>query len=372
MIANEVKQEADHKTCQNKKLYNLKISLSVVRVTACGTYVPELSAFLSSKIKSSALPCPLYVNLAFHSQPTPDIQEKQRVICIYKLSRPATVSERCMMSSHDFAALMNTNSASVPLLALEELQLCVQKVLGSSQVDWSEYERVRDMLRKWRCESQESHLSQAYAWTVVPSLRDLTIFNQLGVPLFIDNYGQRRYMSEFTQFGASIQVPVDLDTPIVHVTHDQEKEQIFQLQAFVASNNKNIIPGIWFSPKYQLGPAPGKSVYGNWAFETTLRNLGVSGIRQGEIVSYKQEVNFILYASDTVPLSHPLMATADAVRSSQSCFAYPQVSIFVPSKFLPKQGQAFKQAVQGPFLIVHGDFCVKQKRRVIKYCPSLT
>ena len=273
-----------------------------------------------------------------------------------------------MMSSHHLAAFMNKKSASVPLLALEELQLCVQKVVQSSQVGGgSELERVRDMLRKWRCESRESALSRAYERTVVSFLRRLSIFIQLEVPLFIDDYGQRRYMSEFSD---TEPVSFGLDTPIVHVTHVRKKERIVQHQAFVDSDNRNIIPGTWFSPKSQLGNPP-KSMFGNWAFETTLRNLGVKGIREGEIVSYKYEVNFIFYASDTEPSSPAEIATADAVELSQRANAYRHVSIFVPSKFLPQPGEAFQQAVQGPFKILHGDFCVQQKRGVIDFCPSL-
>ena len=194
----------------------------------------------------------------------------------------------------------------------------------------------------------------------------------LEVPLFIDNYGKKRYLKDFTQFGELIEVPVNLDTPIVHVTHSQEKRKIRIAKEFVASDNKNIIPGIWFSPESQLGD-PKKSVYGNWAFPTTLRKLGVSGIRQGEIVSYKKEVNFIVYASDTECPNQPNMATKDSVEKlMKNKDAYPAVSIFVPECVLPSDSDSFWKKVGEPYEIVHGDFCVKEKRGVIDVCPHLS
>ena len=124
-------------------------------------------------------------------------------------------------------------------------------------------------------------------------------------------------------------IPIELDTPIVHVTHTAQKDMIVDV-GLMPSNNKNIIEGLWFSPEYQLG-YPLTSVYGNWAFRTTLGRLGVSGLRQGEVVAYKNEVNFIVYASDTVPQSPVFKATENAVKLSQgNPYAYAAVSIFVP------------------------------------------
>jgi hypothetical protein len=151
-------------------------------------------------------------------------------------------------------------------------------------------------------------------------------------------------------------------------------------------------------------------VYGSWAFETTLRSLGVVGIRQGEIVYYKNEVNFILYASDTVPPWPVTKATDSALRLFENnYFAYGVVSIFVPSRFLPQVPQQVvmtQQAVVtqqrvmtqqgvmtqprvvpqqvfmpqqllmqgvfiGPYQIQHRPFCVKEKRNIIVNCAEL-
>jgi hypothetical protein len=111
-------------------------------------------------------------------------------------------------------------------------------------------------------------------------------------------------------------------------------------------------------------------MFGSWAFETTLRKLGVSGIHQGEIVSYKREVNFIVYASDTLPPDTAKKATDDAVQSSQNDLeAYSVVSIFVPSRFLP---QGFmKGVIADPYPIPHRPICVKEKRRDVSSCKEL-
>ena len=280
-------------------------------------------------------------------------------------------------------ALTNSNSAAAAVLALEGL-FRVEADVRSGQLFASEdtKETIREFLRKWRCESP---LDQAYTGAfkrAIIFLRSLTIFRTFDVPLFIDDYGQKRLMSDYSQLEI-IPIDIDLDTRIVHVTHTIEKDQILTNQVLKPSDNKNIIEGIWLSPKNSRCGG----MFGNWAFETTLRRLGVSGIRQGEIVSYKQEVNFIVYASDTVPLSFPpptpglpppppvpirvMRATDKAVKLSQGHpEAYAAVSIFVPSKFLPPGvlGQAFKQ----PSPVAHGPFCVKEKRRVIPSCPELT
>ena len=58
------------------------------------------------------------------------------------------------------------------------------------------------------------------------------------------------------------------------------------------SDNKNIIEGTGFG----LDESP--SVYGSESFQTMLRDLGIKGLRQGEIVSYKDDVNVILYAEE--------------------------------------------------------------------------
>ncbi len=218
-------------------------------------------------------------------------------------------------------ALTNSNSAAAAVLALEGL-FRIEADVRSGQFDCNTFETIREFLRKWRCESP---LDQAYGGAfrrTTTLLRSLTIFKSLDVPLFIDDYGKKRLMSDYSQLEI---IPIDLDTPIVHVTHTIQKDQILTNQILIPSDNKNIIEGIWLSPKYSRCGG----MFGNWAFETTLRRLGVSGIRQGEIVSYKQEVNFIVYASDTVPLPPPTgllspppipvtRATDKAVRLSQT------------------------------------------------------
>jgi hypothetical protein len=266
-------------------------------------------------------------------------------------------------------ALTNSNSAAAAVLALEGL-FRIEADVESEQYQYASddtKETIREFLRKWRCESP---LLLAYSSKKATKfLRSLTIFRKLGVPLFIDSYGKKRLMSHYS---AQLEIiPIDRETPIVHITHTEQKEQILEEQMFTPSNNKNAIEGIWFSPKYQLGEPP-SSVYGNWAFETTLRKLDVSGLRQGEIVSYKQEVNFILYASNTVSQVLLQKATDSAVKTSQeNPRAYTTVSIFVPSRFLPKQAEEFQSKITKPYSVSHRSFCVKQKRGVVTKCKDL-
>ena len=284
---------------------------------------------------------------------------------------------------------------------------------------------ILEFLRKWRCEPRL--YTEIYNAETKEFLKSLTIFKNLDVPLFIDDYGRKRLMSHFIdvvenfknlesgqatfsslegkQFpvkmkvypepkfsGLIIGIPIGsrgklywveaekiyievipisllLDTPIVHVTHTVQKDSIVAGQKLEPSDNKNSVKGIWFSPKYNLSDPQDMietSVYGRWAFETTLRRLGVSGIRQGEIVSYdyKNEVNFILYASDTVP-PDPVMTKASdeaVMLSENNADAYAAMSIFVPSRFLLQQGEAFCQAFKQPYVLPHKRFCVKAKR----------
>ncbi|CAB3987025.1 Hypothetical predicted protein [Paramuricea clavata] len=154
-------------------------------------------------------------------------------------------------------------------------------------------------------------------------------------------------------------IDIDLNTPIVHVTHSEEKDQIVENQVFLPSANKNIIGGIWFSLGYQP-----RSVYGSWAFEKTLASLGVE---LGYVKVFYKEVNFILYASDTVSPNPVGKATDNAVRAFHNDQqAYRAVSRFVPSRFLP-QGAAFGHAFDGPYKVSHQPFCVK----VIAHCKYL-
>ena len=279
-------------------------------------------------------------------------------------------------------ALNNANSAAAAVLALEGLFRIEENVRSGQftyEFDVQVLEGIRKFLRKWRCESP---LDQAYGGAygrVKTFLENLTIFKTLQVPLFIDDYGTKRLMSHYIdrvdkhkqtqamRFGQPIDIEVIhiyLDTPIVHVTHTEQKDSIVADQKLTPRANKNSIEGVWFSPKYQLGN-PLQSVYGSWAFETTLRSLGVVGIRQGEIVYYKNEVNFILYASDTVLLGSVMKATDSALRLFENNpSAYGAVSIFVPSRFM--QG-----VITLPYQIQHRRFCVKEKRNIIVNCAEL-
>ena len=291
------------------------------------------------------------------------------------------------------ALLQNTNSASVALLALEGLSR-IGEDSHCGQFGSEVSEEVRGFLRKWRCES----LDGTYTTLHRQILRKLTIFEFLEVPLFIDSYGTKRLMKQFkfngvkpidvTLYDPDVQqwlekvapetidvepIPITLDTPIVHITHTLQKNEIVAKNGFIPSDRKNIIAGLWFSPKYQLGndPSTMTSRYGNWAFETTLKTLGVSRIHQGEIVSYKQEVNFIVYASDTDPQSLVVKATENAAKLSQNRLdAYTAVSIFVPSRFLPDPPTlaAFRQ----PYQVSHEPFCVQVKREKLEKCPDLS
>ena len=290
------------------------------------------------------------------------------------------------------ALLQNTNSASVTLLALEGLSRIEQDV-HFDQFCYDVKEKIRGFLRKWRCES----LDREYTTLHRKILRRLTIFETLEVPLFIDEYGTKRLMKQFkfngvkpidvTLYSTDVQqwlenvapetldvepIPIVLDTPIVHVTHTLQKDQIVEMNRFNPSNKKNIIAGLWFSPRYKP-PNQLTSRYGNWAFETTLRKLGVSEIRQGEIVSYKQEVNFIVYASDTDPQSLVVKATENAAKLSQNRLdAYTAVSIFVPWRFLPQSGPPTLAAFGQPYQVSHEPFCVQVKRGELEECPDLS
>ena len=263
-------------------------------------------------------------------------------------------------------ALHNANLSVVAFFALEGLirvdKDCNGRGNARGEASESVIETIRTFLRKWRCESP---LDASYTFrpAVVSKFhRSLTIFKNLEVPLFIDSYGEKRLMSEYDH---RVNIHFNLDTTIVHMTHTTAKDKIVEDKRLKPSDNKNIIAGTWFVPNQ-----PQSSVYGNWAFETTLRKLGVRGIRQGEIVSYKQEVNFILYASDTENLAPVQIATENAVKRSQRhSEAYTAVSIFVPAKFLPQSDEEFDAAFGQPNEVPHGPFCVKVKRNVMMHCP---
>lgn len=180
---------------------------------------------------------------------------------------------------------------AVAVLALEGL-FCIEEKVNSKQFPGVPESQVKNILRKWRCESP---LSWGYETDRAPKfLKGLTIFKTLQVPLFIDNYGNKELLSSFKP-EEKMDVRIDGDTPIFHVAHQEEAERIASEGKFQPSDNKNIIKGTWFGLD---NPTDWSSVYGNNSFETTLSKLGVEGLHQGEVVSYKYEVNVILYAAD--------------------------------------------------------------------------
>ena len=260
---------------------------------------------------------------------------------------------------NDLLTILDNTDAAVAVLALEGLSR-IEEVVDSRQFT-VEYtgEKIKELLRKWRCESP---MNEAYtgAWRRVPLfLRSLTIFKTFEVPLFIDDYGRKELLSSYESRIEDIDI--DGETPIYHVTHSEEAKKILEEKRLKPSNNKNIIEGCWFG---QLDN-DGCSVYGSHAFATTLSRLGIKRLHQGEIVSYKNEVNVILYAADDEEaelsgLKKPKL-TAEEVASG----AYVKVSIFVPSSFLTDVD--FDEVVSKPTKVKHGPFCIKELRSVGKF-----
>lgn len=239
----------------------------------------------------------------------------------------------------------------VTVLALEGLSR-IENDVKSNQFPGGVGNKVRDVLRKWRCESP---LGGAYsgAYKRVPKfLRSLTIFTTFKVPLFIDDFGKKELL---TNYKDSEDIHINEETAIFHVTHPQDAEKIEEEQQLKPSDNKNIIEGTWFG----LDESP--SVYGSQSFQTTLRDLGIKGLRQGEIVSYKNEVNVILYAEEDATEFKGLKKPTDEAVKEGNSNAYIHVSIFVPAKFLPSPDE-FKEVIRGPKKVHHGPFCVRKKR----------
>ncbi|KXJ26418.1 uncharacterized protein LOC110241213 [Exaiptasia diaphana] len=232
------------------------------------------------------------------------------------------------------------------------------------QHDESDCLYVRQLLREWRNNWPFDYGSSAayIQQRSIPTLRSLTIFREFDVPLFIDDYGKKEPLGLKTQ-----SIEIDENTPIYHVTHLPEAINICEKKRLEPSDNKNMIAGTWF------GIDDGPSFYGSRAFKTTLGKLGVQVLRQGEIVSYpKREVNVILYAGKT-----ELDGTFNAEGLKKPKVNHPnyvKISIFVPSKFLPKTDHDFSKVFVGPMKVDHGHpatFCVKEKRSFGKFkCPA--
>ncbi len=257
-------------------------------------------------------------------------------------------------------ALQKADSA-VALLALEGLYRIEGDVKGRQFPRFgSEIENVRAILRKWRCESP------GYSAPIfMKFLKSLTIFKTFDVPLFTDNYGTKKLLSSY---GEKIEdININGETPIFHDTHSKEAKKIINEKKFKPSD-KNIIDGVWFG----LDSSP-NSVYGRKRFETTLSKIGVVGLRQGEIVAYKNEVNVILYAEGhdcddddddddaNVASFEGLKKPTDVAVNKENFNGYVKVTIFVPLRFLPPQ-ETFEEVVSGPKEVSHHPFCVRASR----------
>lgn len=254
-----------------------------------------------------------------------------------------------------FATLTKALKDADPAVAVLALEgLCrIESEVKRNQLSWDEGPLIdiKTFLRKWR---RESPLSPAYSPFYTPKfLRSLTIFKIFEVPLFVDGYGTKTRLSSY---GGRIEnICIDGNTSIYHVTHCEEAEKITKEKGFKPSDNKNIIEGCWF------GLDSKTSVYGSRSFRTELSLLrGVTGLHQGEIVSYKNEINVILYAADDANFENLQKPTDDVVEESNS-EAYVKVSIFVPSRFLP-ESKNFWKVVSKPTEVTHKPFCVKEKR----------
>ena len=297
--------------------------------------------------------------------------DKLNLLCAF------TSFEDCRNTLAKLTEALKDADPAVTVLALEGLYRIERQVQasqfpglpdpdfpGTSTVD-ENLVNFQNCLRIWR---SESPLSPAYMNSggykrTSTFLRSLTIFKTLQVPLFVDDYGKKKVLSSY---GNNIEnINIDGNTPISHVTHREEAEKIKEEKRFKPSDNKNIIEGCWF------GLDSTTSVYGSRSFKTTLSLLGVTGLRQGEIVSYKNEINVILYAvDDTRNFEGLKKPTVDGVEESNP-YAYVNVSIFVPSRFLPDR-KNFWDVVSKPTEVKHNPFCVKQLRsRSRRSCKEL-
>ena len=226
---------------------------------------------------------------------------------------------------------------AVVVLAFEGL-FRIESGVNSRQFQDDVFYEVRDVLRKWRCESP---LTGGYSgtWKRVPDfLRNLTIFKTLEIPLFIDDDGNKELLNKYT---GSEDIHINEETTIFHATYPQEAERIIEEQQLEASDKNNIIKGAWFRLENS------SSAYGSRSFQTTLGKLGIKGLRQGEIVSYNDKVKVILYAEKDATEFKGLKKPTDKAVKKRNPNAYVQVSIFVPARFLPSPDE-FKNVISGP------------------------
>ena len=255
---------------------------------------------------------------------------------------------------------------AVAVLALEGLFRIEEKV-NSKQFCGLPLLEVKTILRKWRCESPLRLAYSGQFHRAPDFLKGLTIFKTLEVPLFIDDYGEKKLLSSFED---KIDVKINGNTPIFHVTHKKEAAKIYENKEFKPSDKKNAIKGTWFGLD---NPTVSGSVYGSYSFKTTLSQLGVKGLHQGEVVAYKNEVNVILYAADDTRFScNKLKKPTDKAVTKTNDWAYVKVSIFVPARFLPATPAEFRRVVSRPTKVPHGSFCVRQMRSPDKsHCKEL-
>ena len=228
---------------------------------------------------------------------------------------------------------------AVVVLAFEGL-FRIESGVNSRQFQGDVLVEVRDVLRKWRCESP---LTGGYSgtWNRVPGfLRNLTIFKTLEIPLFIDDDGNKELLNNYTGLE---DIPINEKTAIFHVTSPQEADMIIAERQLKPSDKNNIIKGTRFGlEKSSIG-------YDGRRFQTTLRKLGIKGLRQGEIVSYNDnlKVNVILYAEKDATEFKGLKKPTDEAVKERNPKAHIHVSIFVPARFLPSPDE-FKNVFSGP------------------------
>jgi len=246
--------------------------------------------------------------------------------------------------------LLNQEDPTVGVLALESLFHIKNQGVGRQR------EKIRSFLRRWRNDNRSGYQRIP---NLKKALRKLTIFKTHEVPLFIDDYGDKNLLSSYEKTEEAVIDP--LNVTIYHVTHLKEAMSIAINKELRGSDNKNIMEGCWFG--IDLEPEEPESVYGSRYFETTLSKLGVGGLRQGEIVSYKRELNVILYADDKLEddADGVKKPTAASARENHNPHTYVKVSIFVPKRFLPSPDN-FHKVISGPYKVEHDGFCVREKR----------
>ena len=223
---------------------------------------------------------------------------EEKVDLIMALKEPAAFEKA-------IEKLLNQEDPTVGVLALESL-FRIKNQGGRRQ-----REKIRSFLRRWRNDNRSGYHNIR---NLKEALRELTIFKTHEVPLFIDDYGNKNLLSSYEKTEEAVIDP--LNVTIYHVTHLKEAMRIAIKKELRGSDNKNIMEGCWFG--IDLEPEEPKSVYGSRYFETTLSKLGVGGLRQGEIVYYKREVNVILYADNEGDADGVIKPTEASARDRKS------------------------------------------------------